>query len=93
MTRKPYPWGKETPGARMRTTAAKARTGLEAVETPGFGDIDARVSRAVSEARTLLESLEHLARTGFRSRAGETPIPAVEITLVANSGARTSRRW
>ena len=86
MTRKPpYPWGKETPGARMRSTAAKARAGLEAVETPGFGDIDARVSRAVSESRTLLESLEHLARAGFRSRAGETPIPAAEIKGAADA--------
>ena len=77
--------GEGDTGRANATTTAKARTGLEAVETPGFGDIDARVSRAVSEARTVLESLEHLARTGFRSRAGETPIPAAEIKGAADA--------
>lgn len=38
-----------------------------------------RISRAVTESRALVEALEYVGRTGFRSRAGETPIEAEEV--------------
>ena len=80
MPRKTRPWkGNETPGTRLRTTAAKARAGLENVNTPGVRDIGARVSHAVTESRALVEALEHIAREGFRRRASETPIGAEEV--------------
>ena len=66
MARTHRPWGRETPGTRLRSTAARAREGLNQVDAPGFGDIDARVRRAVTESRALLEALEYIARTGFR---------------------------
>ena len=80
MPRKTRPWkGSQTPGARLRTTAAKARAGLDNVNTPGVRDIGARVSHAVTESRALVETLEHIARQGFRGRASETPIGAEEV--------------
>ena len=80
MPRKKGPWGTtETPGARLRTTAAKARAGLEHVNTPGVRDVGARVSHAVTESRPLVETLEHIARQGCRGRASETPIAAEEV--------------
>ena len=85
MPRKTRPWGRETPGAPLRMTAAKARAGREHVDTPGVRDIGARVSHAVTESRALVETLEHIARQGFRGRASETPIGAEEVQGAAEA--------
>ena len=85
MARTHRPWGRETPGTRLRSTAARAREGLGEVDAPGFGDIDARVRRVVTESRALLEALEYIARTGFRGRASETSIPAEEVNTALGS--------
>ena len=85
MARTARPWGRETSGTRLRTTAARAREGLHQVDAPGYGDIEARVSRAVAQSRALLEALEYLAGSGFRGRARETAIPDDEVRAAASS--------
>ena len=85
MARTHRPWGRETPGTRLRSTAARAREGLREVDAPGFGDIDARVRRVVTESRALLETLEYIADSGFRGRASETSVPADEVKAVTGA--------
>ena len=85
MSRKSHPWGTETPGARLRSTAVRARAGLEAATAPGIRAIEARVSRAVTDSRALLEALEHIAREGFRGRGRDTPIPAGKVEDAAGA--------
>ena len=72
MTRNPtprYPWGTETPGPRLRATSAKARAGLEQVDTPGFHDIAEHVGAAVQSLRPLVDTMEYVARAGLRAGA------------------------
>ena len=64
-----YPWGTETPGPRLRATSARARTGLEQVDAPGFHHIAERVGAAVQSVRPLVETMEFVARSGLL-RAG-----------------------
>ena len=85
MRRKMRPWGAETPGTRLRTTAAKARAGLKGVEVPGVRDVGERVSHAVTESRALVEALEYTAREGFRGRGSETPIGAEEVQVAVDA--------
>ena len=64
-----YPWGTETPGPRLRTTCAKARTGIEQVDAPGFDSIVERVKAAVQAVRPLVDTVEFVARAGLRVHA------------------------
>ena len=85
MARTARPWGRETPGTRLRNTLARAREGLHQVDAPGFDSIETRVSRAVTESRALLEALEYISDTGFRGRARERSIPADEVKAATGS--------
>ncbi len=74
-----YPWGTETPGPRLRATCAKARGGLEQVDTPGFDGIVERVKVAVQAVRPLVDTMEYVARAGLRVHApDEQTAPGAE---------------
>lgn len=62
-----YPWGTETPGPRLRTTRAKARSALDQVNAPGFHEIVERVHAAVQGVRPLVDTMDYLARAGLRT--------------------------
>ena len=62
-----YPWGTETPGPRLRTTCAKARSALDQVNAPGFHEIAGRVQAAVQAVRPLVDTMDYLARAGLRT--------------------------
>ena len=93
-----YPWGTETPGPRLRASCARARTGLEQVNAHGnHHDIAQRIDAAVQALRPLVETMDHVARSGLRVRgsnrnaiSGETvsdAVGAVRETLVAMSAS------
>ena len=63
-----YPWGTETPGPRLRASCARARTGIGQVDAPGHHKIAERIDTAVQAVRPLVETMEHVSRTGSRRR-------------------------
>ena len=75
-----YPWGTETPGPRLRATCAKARTGFDQVDTPGFHDITERVGAAVQTLRPLVDAMEFVARAGLRAGArDDDTVPGARV--------------
>ena len=94
----PYPWGTETPGPRLRATAARARTGIEQVQAPGtHRQIADRIDGAVQKLYPLVDALDHLARAGLRTRGSNknaidgrsvaTAVEAVREALAAMAGS------
>ena len=63
-----YPWGTETPGPRLRAACARAQTGLDDAKETGFVEIVQRGSAAVQGSKSLVETMEFLARAGLRVR-------------------------
>ena len=76
-----YPWGHETPGPRLRTVCAKARTALEQVDAPGFHRIAGRVDAAVQAVRPLVDTMEFVARAGLRASAKSADtVPGTDVS-------------
>lgn len=82
-----YPWGTETPGPRLRATAARARTAIEQVQAPGnHRQIPDRIDAAVKGARPLVGALEHLARAGLRTRgSNKNAIAGASVSEAVNA--------
>ena len=78
-----YPWGTETPGPRLRASCARARTGIGQVDAPGHHKIAERIDTAVQAVRPLVETMEHVSRTGLRVRGSNTN--AVSGTTVSDA--------
>ena len=95
---KRYPWGTETPGPRLRADSARARTGIKQTNAPGtHRQIPERIDAAVQGVRPLVETTEHLARAGLRTRgsnkdaiAGTSVSEAVDAVREALAAMATS---
>ena len=75
-----YPWGRASPGMRLRTTVDRAQKGLEQATTPGLAELRDRWTEAVGAAQPLVDTLDHLSRRGFRAKRDRNPVSGVEIS-------------
>ena len=81
-----FPWGRETPGRRLRTACDKARTALEQVDAPGFHRIPERVNAAVQAVLPLVETMEFVARAGLRTRARSADtVPGADVSTAVRT--------
>ena len=74
-----YPWGKASPGMRLRATAERASKGLEQARAPGLNKVQNRWTESVRAALPLVETLEHLSGVGFRGARNQQPVRGADV--------------
>ena len=85
-----YPWGTITPRERLRMLSEKLRTAMNDTKSSGFSDVADRVKAVVRASRSLVDTLEHLARVGLRPmgkqhHASDLPVPAAAVDAAVQS--------
>lgn len=74
-----YPWGRASPGMRLRASAEKAQKGLEQATAPGLAELKERWTKAVRASQPLVEALDYVSRAGFRGKRGQTAVSGADI--------------
>ena len=77
--RGPYPWGRASPGMRLRATAERAKKELEQAKVPGLAQVQHRWTESVRAALPLVEALDHLSRAGFRGARDQERLSGADI--------------
>ena len=80
-----YPWGKASPGQRLRMTADRAKKGLEEAKAPGLAELKTRWTEAVRAAQPLVDTLDHLSRAGFRGARGEERVSGADVAYATRA--------
>ena len=82
-----YPWGKASPGMRLRETSARARSGLEKGSKGPLlasGGVES-VREAARASQPLCDALEYLARAGLRTRGERDPVEGEDVAAAVQA--------
>ena len=85
-----YPWGTMTPRERLRTLSEKLRGAMKDTSEPGFFEILNRVQAAVHAVHPLVETMDHLSRSGLRpmnkkGASAADSLPAADVASAVQS--------
>lgn len=78
-SRPSYPWGTRSPSAHLQATCRKVRAALDKALEPRFSVASERAGEVVRAARPLVEALEYLSKSRFRSKAHPDPLSADDV--------------